>query len=476
MKGEFLKHNNMKIKLSILLIIFTILGFLKLFAIENPNETALFFLKETNIITNNSMFVNTDSTTSYHLQLLSTAFGTNNNTELSLLDFGKKYWDVNDKHIFFNHIPQKINLGYVMNFTPIRFLWHKNNFTNSFSISEKVEGNIHIPESMLELLLYGNTPEKKFLFNDLSSKMLWYRSYSFATKIRIDDITLGLGVNYLQGFGYYNFDFTNSSLYTDKDYNIITMLWASGQSAFADNYYQTFNSGNDFNYNLFPKNGGSGFSYDISLAYQLSKSQRFNIALQDWGNIIWKHNNETHELVKLISISDISESQYLDSIISNVRFDTKSTTELSTPLSTKLSFNYSYEIFNNLSLIATQNAFLFEPIAKDLAISSSLAFISTPISFLPTISSAISLNYYGNVVIPFALLYETNYFDIYIGTNDLPQLFSDEIKGSFIFSINIHTPTRSIPIENSVDINEDTNDDLPEYNPDEYEEDEDIEK
>lgn len=172
------------------------------------------------------------------------------------------------------------------------------------SINERLYNFNSIPKEAFRLILFGNTLNTNYKFNDLNGSGIWFREYSIGYGFQLynkntSKIAFGIILKYLNGMGYYSIYNTNSNFLT-TDSSINGNMNVKINYAFP-NFFKENNK-----YSFF-ESSGKGQSFDIGLSYIPNDIFSFGASIQDFGYIIWKKNSYEIEIDTTSEIKNIFE-------------------------------------------------------------------------------------------------------------------------------------------------------------------------
>lgn len=229
----------------------------------------------------------------------------------------------------------------------------------NFSLTEKIDGNIGIPQDFMKLLLYG-TNDPKYINNfDLTSfggDLSIYTEAGLGYSKKIND-QWAYGVKFKFLYGTANVSLVNQkdSLYAGIDKWKATGLGTINYST-ADNI--TFPVGGyKPSISNWAQPAGLGGGIDLGLTYKPTKHLTFSAAVTDLGMIKWTKNTNRIDYTvnaKYTGFNDLTlnsdfgklTSQLVDSLI-NSTSSTKTTGAYTTYTSPKLNVGLEYGFFKN---------------------------------------------------------------------------------------------------------------------------------
>jgi hypothetical protein len=300
----------------------------------------------------------------------------------------------------------------------------------ALSVKERTFGNVSLPKEALKLLLYGNSLNSSYNFNQTALYASWIREFSlsYGGQIYSDkDKTIGIGVNfkYLLGNAFFEVNKFNSNFVTTD---------SSIKGRFN---LHAFSSMSDFlkdkgDFSFFGNPAGSGFAADIGFSLSFSSALSFGISLTDLGSIKWNKNNEVIDVDTVSEIIDLTESDQFDPF-KNIIDRHKTINAASRTIQMPLGFHIGAQLeLNNLEYFKKRNLFpilftsdfhyILNPnLDNKIFYLYSLGMEARLISWLP-IRTGVSIG-----TLPFALSFgfgiNTKHFDLDIGTGNFLALF-----------------------------------------------------
>ena len=233
-----------------------------------------------------------------------TQFGVGNNC-LSLKDFayndasGKPIWFLNkngNKDNFYNALKPTTLIQTNAQVNLLDFGFRTGKAYWSFSLTEKVEGQIGLPRDLMKLLLYGTPDVDKNAYNltSLSADMTAYTEAGLGYSRKVNDrFSYGLKLKFLLGTANASLTLDNLKLNASMDqWNLVgngTGNYSSPSLLAGDTYqdyklYKT-NSATDW-----LKPSGLGGGIDLGTTYKLTNHITLSAAVTDLGFIRWTKN------------------------------------------------------------------------------------------------------------------------------------------------------------------------------------------
>ncbi len=217
-----------------------------------------------------------------------------------------------------------------------------------FSVSDQVGVNLDIPEGYLKMLLDAfPTTGAVYTLDNTSIKASWLRDYnlSYARMLPLDlkwmkDVAVGVGLKYVQGFGYTGTDHYTGSIQIVPAYTggVLTSEPVSGNINFLQ-YESQVNGSNVSNY--LSKPAGSGLGLDFGLSGEVFQAFRVGMSVTDIGKVTWNQNTKAIVGTGAFSISDISQQDSLKNAFKGQTYDT---TSFKTSLPTALHIGGAFQV------------------------------------------------------------------------------------------------------------------------------------
>ena len=223
-----------------------------------------------------------------------------------------------------------------------------------FSVSERVGVNLDIPEGYLKMLLQA-FPETGATYNldNTSVTASWLREFnlSYARVLPYElkwvrNISVGIGIKYIQGFGYFGTDHYLGKIQT----NVSTVATSGGgttlgSAPISGNFdflqYQSHIPDSDYVNSVLLKPAGTGLGFDFGLSAELFQAFRVGLSVTDIGKVTWDQNNKAIVGNGHFEVSDISQQ---DSVKNAFKGDTHDTTSFKTSLPTALHIGASLQL------------------------------------------------------------------------------------------------------------------------------------
>lgn len=165
----------------------------------------------------------------------------------------------------------------------------------ALGVRERVISKFNIPREFMEFALYGNPPGSVYSYN-LGIGGAWMREYSFSlgTKIpfslpAVKNINVGVGIKFLQGFGYIGSDELNLTFETadsSKGYEITAKMKGVIKRAGVD----FLDPDKKANFTPFPSPAGTGLGFDVGASVEVLGLFTAGLSITDIGSINWTKN------------------------------------------------------------------------------------------------------------------------------------------------------------------------------------------
>jgi len=302
-----------------------------------------------------------------------TQFGVGNNS-LTLKDFayndanGKPIWFLNkngNKGNFYNALKPTTLIQANFQFNILDFGFRTGKAYWSFSLTEKAEGQIGIPNEMMKLLLYG-TPEMNnnlYDFSSFGADMTLYTEAGLGYSRKVNDRwSVGGKLKLLLGTANVSGSSSNLKLNAGIDeWNLVgngTVNYSSPINL-NGNSFQNFDPITDISANQWLKPSGMGGGIDLGATYKLTKNVTLSAAVTDLGFIRWNKNLKKMGYtvdykftgVDNVTLDNIDNSKRSDSIFTAFKNSVHDTitnnSAYTTYTSPKINVGVEYAFLNN---------------------------------------------------------------------------------------------------------------------------------
>ena len=233
-----------------------------------------------------------------------------------------------------------------------------------FCVSDRVGVNLDLPEGYLRMLLNG-FPETgaTYTLDNTSIKASWLREYnlSYARILPIElpwakDIAVGIGIKYVQGFGYSATDHyigniqvvptivpadTGNVLGSEPISGSVDFLQfeSNANSVSVDqSKVKLSNNVSDF----MSKPAGRGIGFDFGVSAEVIQALRVALSITDIGKITWDQNTKAIVGNAKFSISDIINQQ--DSLKNVFKGETRDTTSFTSSLPAAMHIGAAFQV------------------------------------------------------------------------------------------------------------------------------------
>ncbi len=219
------------------------------------------------------------------------------------------------------------------------------------SVSDFIGGYLKIPQSLVEIPLYGNTIEQVYSFSEANVKSWWLRNYSlsYARELPgpnfLDKLFAGITFKYINGFYYVGTDRVNTNLETNSQYEITGAADMVGYSSFSNNFgvnYDFDSTDYKSSFSPFPSPAGTGLGVDFGLSASISPILNVSFAVTDMGSIKWNQRAATYSALGDIYLDDISNKDQVDSLGDKLKGKGSYINSFTTSLPTAVRFGFSY--------------------------------------------------------------------------------------------------------------------------------------
>jgi hypothetical protein len=220
----------------------------------------------------------------------------------------------------------------------------------AFTITDRISGLMTFPESLIDLGIYGNLPNRVYNFNDTQLKASWLRKYSFsyARDLKIipklfKSFKVGTSVNLVSGFFYAALDHINTELKTGEANAITGKGEFLAYSAFSPDFKVKYDFVDDkkkeeFSGTPFPKPAGSGVGFDFGISTKLSDNFSFGFSITDIGKIKWDKEVAQYSSNAAVYLDDLTDKAQRDTLVNRLtgkesgKFISSITTQMATAL------------------------------------------------------------------------------------------------------------------------------------------------
>jgi len=227
-----------------------------------------------------------------------------------------------------------------------------------FSVSDQVAMNLDIPEGYLKMALDAfPATGGAYTLDNTSIKASWLRNYnlSYARMLPVDlkwikNVAVGVGIKYVQGFGYFGTDHYTGNLQVVPSYlpsssgndSVLASEPISGNVNFLqresnanfvaiDTGHVSLNHSNFSDF--FSKPAGTGLGLDLGISGEVFQALRVGVSVTDIGKITWNQNTKVITENGSFSLSDYLQK---DSLNNAFKGQTRDTTSFKTSLPTAL--------------------------------------------------------------------------------------------------------------------------------------------
>lgn len=310
------------------------------------------------------------------------------------------------------------------------------------SIRERGLSHSLLPKDAFQLMLFGNSLNRNYNFDNLKGSGYWFREYSLGYGFQFlrsgsSMAALGLNVKYLSGNAIYSFYDTEAGFVT-------TDTSLNGKMKFKALYSYNDYFENENSYEMF-SSAGEGQSFDVGITYIPNNIITISAAVLDLGYIIWKKNVyeidiDTSGIIK--NITDENEYKPFEDIIKRHKNKIlKVTTNLPLTINAGVTINLDKTgYFRDINSIPISLSFEYSMMLKSQYIlPESIHRYSIGLSLLPVKWLPIRAGYtFGYLPGRFSFGTGLNFhnFDVDVAFGNLPALFLSRSAKSFQFSLS----------------------------------------
>jgi hypothetical protein len=228
----------------------------------------------------------------------------------------------------------------------------------ALSVTERVAANLDLPEGYLKMLLNGFPIQgASYSLDNTSVTASWMREYNISGAYLlpyefgiVKNISVGMGVKYMQGFGYFGTRRYNGVIETSVTSDAPNQIQAMSLHTSLD--FVQFRSSIPFDSvgeNIM-KPAGTGMGFDLGVSAQLLEGIRVAASVTDIGSMTWDKNTKA-----IVANSDMTlysyNKQMGDSLANSFKGKTIDTTSFKTNLPTALHLGGAVEVDKFVSKI-----------------------------------------------------------------------------------------------------------------------------
>ena len=171
------------------------------------------------------------------------------------------------------------------------------------SVSDRIGINLDIPEGYMKFLLEGfDEFGSLYTFDNTSVTASWLREFnlSYARVLPIElkwvkNISVGIGIKYIQGFGYLGTDHYFGNINNNIGVDSVGIPFGSLTGNFDFLQYQSYDTSKISGSNLvdhLTKPAGTGIGFDFGVSAELFQALRVGISITDIGKVTWDKGNQ----------------------------------------------------------------------------------------------------------------------------------------------------------------------------------------
>jgi len=312
-----------------------------------------------------------------------------------------------------------------------------------FAIIDHASGKLEVAKDFTRFFLYGlDSAGSQYNFDGTSASASWWREVNFSYAYQIPfnsewvhDLSVGLGVKILQGFGVFETEHYSASVANQRMAGNQYLL--NGQFD-----YKTRRAGADFfnpdkhvDMSMFPEPAGKGVGFDLGVSGQIKPGLRVAASITDIGSVHWTKNLVKTDGRYALVMDDPFKTENADSLEDAVRGKNQAGDEFSSTLPTTLRIGVAIESDEStlLSFLPGKMLLAFD---YTQGLNSSMGNVTQPrfslgmeyrvLSFLPlrtgfSIGGGEGFRWAGGFALDF------HYVCLDIGTETFGMLFSKKI-------------------------------------------------
>lgn len=220
-----------------------------------------------------------------------------------------------------------------------------------FAIVDHASGTLEVAKDYTRFFLYGlDSAGSQYTFDGSSVSAAWWREFNFSyayqiplTSEWVHDLSVGLGVKVLQGFGVFETQRYSSSIANQR-------VGANQYLLNAQFDYLTRRAGADFfnpdkhvDMSMFPEPAGKGVGFDLGVSGQIKPGLRVAASITDIGSIHWTKNLVKTDGRYALVMDDPFKTENADSLEDAVRGKNQAGDEFSSTLPTTFRIGVAVE-------------------------------------------------------------------------------------------------------------------------------------
>lgn len=225
------------------------------------------------------------------------------------------------------------------------------------SISERVGINLDLPEGYLKMLLEGFPPEgATYTLDNTAISASWLREFNFSyarvlpfEMKAFKDISVGIGIKYIQGLAYFGTDHYKGSIQTvlskgtDDQGNLIDtaghLLGNIDFLQYQSHFPSTFSV--DSIKDLVLKPAGTGLGFDFGVSAEVFQALRLGLSITDIGKVTW---NKSPQAIAGTGGFDVTGIDAKDSVQNAFKGRTYDTTSFTSALPTAMHIGAAFQV------------------------------------------------------------------------------------------------------------------------------------
>ncbi len=218
-----------------------------------------------------------------------------------------------------------------------------------FAIQDLTSFNFNLPSQIVELFLYGNKTGSKYSLEELDVNSWYLRNYSLTYSKDLSKLfpdafkffSVGVTLKMVQGMFYAGTDEIHTTFESKENYNIAVngnskLLIATSPNFGIVHEFEDDEVERESNIGFFNDPAGKGFGVDFGFYADLNKAWSIAFAVTDLGNISWDKGTVEYTSNRSYELSDITESELVDSLTDAITGEGSYTKSFSTSLSTAM--------------------------------------------------------------------------------------------------------------------------------------------
>ena len=221
----------------------------------------------------------------------------------------------------------EIRTSGIVNLFSISVIPDQNIGAFGFSINDIFGQKAGIPKDIVELTLFGNEIGREYNLDGFLFSSSYLREYDLSYARDFSNIlekvftnfTAGVTLKFIQGYAYSEIERAETRIVTNEDYSIHVVNDMKVNFAVSPDLgvnWDFDDSKRKSNIGAFPSPVGNGWGVSLGIAAQLEDTWTFGLSITDIGAVNWNHETVSYTANGDVLITDITDSELLDSLTS----------------------------------------------------------------------------------------------------------------------------------------------------------------